>query len=185
VWKLHAAEHATTAEAGDSQNIPQDTDLQSLHQALYVAAEGGHASVVKFLCQHVDVSQPCLLQYSFTESAVKGGSVEVLQTLIKEGARSSPRLLRIAARNGHRDLVEEILSWQTDIPTRGDDSGHTPLREAAVRGHAAVVVAFPHCGTYSNKRQIDTCIAAAPDSCSTELASMVRYNGWWGVCTAL
>jgi ankyrin repeat protein len=59
--------------------------------------------------------------------------------LIKEGARSSPRLLRIAARNGHRDLVEEILSWQTDIPARGDDSGYTPLREAAIRGHADII----------------------------------------------
>ena len=31
VWKLHAAEHATTTEAGDSQNIPQDTDLWTLY----------------------------------------------------------------------------------------------------------------------------------------------------------
>jgi ankyrin repeat protein len=140
VWKLHAAKHATTADAGDSQNIPQDTDLRTLHQALCFAAKHGHASVVKFLCQHVDVSQPCLLQCPFAESAAEGGSVEGLQTLIKKGARSAPRLLRIAARNGHRDLVEEILSWQTtDISARDDDSGYTSLHEAAARGHAAVV----------------------------------------------
>lgn len=66
--------------------------------------------------------------------------MEVLRTLIKEGARSSPRLLCIAVGNGHRDLVEEILSWQTtDTSARDDDSSYMPLHEAAVRGYADIV----------------------------------------------
>lgn len=47
------------------------------------------------------------------------------------------------------------------------------------------VMACPDCGTYSNERQIDTCIAAAPNPCSAGIAGMVRYNGWWGVYMSL
>ncbi|KAF4629990.1 hypothetical protein G7Y89_g8152 [Cudoniella acicularis] len=153
VWKQNAAKNATIVEAGDSQNIPRDTDLRTLHESLCFAAEGGHASVVKLLCQYVDVSQPCLLDCSFTESAVKGGSVDVLQTLIENGAKLSPRLLRIAAGNGRRELVHEILRWQTtDISAQDDDSGYTALHEAAGGGHADIVETLLHHGANPNTK---------------------------------
>jgi glucuronate isomerase len=39
-------------------------------------------------------------------------------------------------------------------------------------------VAFTDCGTYSNEHQIDTYSATHCDSCSTKVASMVKYRLW-------
>jgi hypothetical protein len=51
----------------------------TLHEALSRAAEGGHIAIVELLCQHVDVSKPCMTGISFTMSASIGGSTEIMQ----------------------------------------------------------------------------------------------------------
>lgn len=118
MWKQNAAKHATTAEAGDSQNIAQDTDLWTLHKSLYFAAEGGHAPVVKLLCQYVDVSQPCLLGCSFTESAAIGGHADVVETLLHHGANPNTKTEKgfTAWDLADSKIIMDILErWGTDI----------------------------------------------------------------------
>ena len=69
----------------------------TLDEALSCAAERGHLAVVELLCQYVDVSKPCMTGTPFTTSASIGGSIEVLQLLLRLRAGLDPSALYTAA----------------------------------------------------------------------------------------
>lgn len=94
----------------------------TLHEALSRAAKGGHLAVVELLCQHVDVSKPCMSGIPFTMSASFRGSRETMQMLLRLCVELGPSALRCAADRGHLALVLDILSRRLmDVSNRDSD----------------------------------------------------------------
>lgn len=118
----------------------------ALHEALSRAAGRGHLAVVELLCQHADVSKPCMTGTPFTMSASIGGSTEVMQMLLILGAELDPSALYNAADQGHLALVLDILSRRPMDVFYPDSEGRTPLHHAAKKGHADIVQTLLHDG---------------------------------------
>ncbi|ELR03176.1 hypothetical protein GMDG_06002 [Pseudogymnoascus destructans 20631-21] len=114
----------------------------ALHEALSCAAGRGHLAVVELLCQHVDVSKPCMTGTPFTMSASIGESTEVMQMLLRLGAGLDPSALYNAADQGHLALVLDILSRRPMDIFYPDSEGRTPLHHAAKKGHADIIQAL-------------------------------------------
>ncbi|KAH6704285.1 ankyrin repeat-containing domain protein [Leptodontidium sp. MPI-SDFR-AT-0119] len=145
-WPQNAPQRATTHEKLEQLTEPwKHASLPwILQEALHRAAKGGHVEIVKLLCQHVDVSVPSINGNTFTSSAAKGGSIEIMESLLELGAELDSFALGIAARHGHLALVTNIIS-RRPMDVFGD-TDRTPLHDAAENGHADIVKILLHHG---------------------------------------
>ncbi|RDL30199.1 Uncharacterized protein BP5553_10477 [Venustampulla echinocandica] len=143
IWQRHAPQRAPTCDEWNQLTEPWDEAGRpwTLQDALHHAAKGGHLKVVELLCQHIDVSKPSISGTLFTTSASQGGSIEIMQILLKYGAELGPSALYNAIIEGHLALALDILSRRPmDASYRGsNDCNQTLLHYAAKKGHADIV----------------------------------------------
>jgi ankyrin repeat protein len=113
---------------------------------LVVAAEHGHAGVVRLLLERgADVNASDYYNYTALNNAARQGHEEVVSILLSCGANSSRRsvtgstALIVASFTGHLDVVRQLLQHMAG---RGlderDDYGCTALRGACSSGHVEV-----------------------------------------------
>ncbi|OBT87255.1 hypothetical protein VE02_02940 [Pseudogymnoascus sp. 03VT05] len=141
IWQRDAPQRCMTFEESNRVTIKWDEAERqwTLHEALSCAAERGHLAVVELLCQYVDVSKPCMTGTPFTTSASIGGSIEVLQLLLRLGVGLDPSALYTAADWGHLALVLDILSRRLMDVFYRDSKGRAPLHYAVKKGHTDIV----------------------------------------------
>jgi ankyrin repeat protein len=114
---------------------------------LICAVAGGSVAVAELLLMRgADVNAHGALPSPLFHAAANGDLVMV-QLLLANGANTLPRsredpwsLLWIAAKNGHFNIVEALLSYPVEKPyVNNKITTWEPLRDAAKRGHGRVV----------------------------------------------
>lgn len=116
-------------------------------RALDGAAQGGHIEVVTLLLSQ-DASLLNLPGYherTALMAAAGGGHVELVSLLLKHGADPRARMsggtraLDFAAQEGHLEVVEQLLAYDSGLLDLPGDDDCTALIMAAGRGHLALV----------------------------------------------
>jgi len=103
-------------------------------EALREALKRGHMTIVDLLMDQNQFVHPTSVSH-----AVKYGRLNAFQVMMKRSDGSGQgieldRLLRLAAKRGHADIIRELAALGANV--RSDDY---PLRWAALGGHAAAV----------------------------------------------
>lgn len=115
--------------------------------AVYVAAEHGHAELIRILVEEYggDARAPANNGVTPLHIAAEGGHVEVIKTLVQLGADVSLPInggwtpLHIAAENGHADAVTALVTFGNADLFSTMDNGATPFFLAAENGHTDVI----------------------------------------------
>ena len=117
--------------------------------ALYMAAENGHADVMRVLLDQPEGRKAIdseTRQHTPLQIAAHEGHESVVRLLLEHGAAASTATgggetaLHLASQQGHVQCVRELLEKISDINAAiPDRNGHTPLTLAAENGHEAVV----------------------------------------------
>lgn len=133
----------------DRCGMPADSTHRN-HEVrpLSLAADNGHAAVVRFLAERgdVDVDSTDYAGKTALAKAAANGHEAIVRILAARDDVDADRgdgfgitPLAIAAHNGHEDIVR-FLADRPDVDADSKDNfGETPLYEAARRGHAGVV----------------------------------------------
>jgi len=92
------------------------------------AARAGHLDCVKELATEADLSLTDKMNRGIVEVTAQAGSLEVLKYLrtILDQSSITNATLHCAAREGHADIIKQLLDWEAD-PHKLDDQGRTPL----------------------------------------------------------
>lgn len=105
------------------QLAQQDKDAHDINFAFQLAAEKGHAEVVRFLLQHgADVHAQ---DYEALRLGASNGHLEVVRLLVEHGANvhaDDDWPLRWAVSNGHLEVVRLLLEHGADINALDDGS---------------------------------------------------------------
>ncbi|PPS15030.1 hypothetical protein GOBAR_AA05549 [Gossypium barbadense] len=122
---------------------------QSGETALYVAAECGHADLVKEIMKHCDIVLAGLKArngYDAFHIAAKQGDLEVLKILMKANLELSMTFdsynttaLQTAASQGHTEVVKFLLEKGSNVAAIARNNGKTALHSAARNGHLEIV----------------------------------------------
>ncbi len=106
-------------------------DFINILDQLSAIARSGHWNMIERILPHLSTS---LKRYIFTQ-IVRGGHLKIIQHLVQDGVRfNDPIFLRIAAMNGHLEVVKYLISLN-----HYDDDYTLALEGAAGRGHLDVV----------------------------------------------
>ncbi|TYI87475.1 hypothetical protein E1A91_D04G137700v1 [Gossypium mustelinum] len=122
---------------------------QSGETALYVAAECGHADLVKEIMKHCDIVSAGLKArngYDAFHIAAKQGDLEVLKILMEANLELSMTFdsynttaLQTAASQGHTEVVKFLLEKGSNVAAIARNNGKTALHSAARNGHLEIV----------------------------------------------
>ncbi|KAG4205042.1 hypothetical protein ERO13_A04G078400v2 [Gossypium hirsutum] len=122
---------------------------QSGETALYVAAECGHADLVKEIMKHCDIVLAGLKARNGHDAfhiAAKQGDLEVLKILMKANLELSMTFdsynttaLQTAASQGHTEVVKFLLEKGSNVAAIARNNGKTALHSAARNGHLEIV----------------------------------------------
>jgi|SRR5579872_4187629 len=84
--------------------------------ALALAAKGGHLLVVKeLLMRCAKVNLPACGGVTALMLAAEGGYLDIVRELIKYGAKVNKTALKLAIKNGHSEVVHELLRSMDDL----------------------------------------------------------------------
>lgn len=128
------------------RNANNESTANSRHQALRAAARAGHENIVQLVLepQYMQGDSEALYKDAVIE-AIKGGHASLAQSLIKQkqidiSALMNKRILAAAVYHGHNDIVCKALENGADPNAResGDSHRDSPLRQAAMKGHANI-----------------------------------------------
>jgi ankyrin repeat protein len=127
------------AKAGNLEMVQylaeQGVSTFILEDALYLVANYGHLSIVKYLFS-LDMCTDAMCNRALVES-VKNGHLDVMKYLIKRGVRGSVRdgsALCCAAGYGHLDIVEYLVELEP-VPVQPYQSS---VRCAMLSGHKQI-----------------------------------------------
>jgi ankyrin repeat protein len=108
--------------------------------ALYSAASRGHKEVVELLIANGAYVNPIAdVGDTPLDGAIKYKQNETADLLRKHGGNKGEELkaLRVAAGNGHLEVVKQAIADGIDVNTK-DKNGTTPLHLAAIQGHTEI-----------------------------------------------
>ena len=148
---------------------------------LHVTARFGSTSMVELLtAKGADVSVEDGDGLTPLWYARNGGHVEIVELLLKRGARDDapPTALFAAARAGNAETVNMLIERGADVNAT-DDWNRTPLYLAAARGHTAVTELLLNSGANPNVRSDTsetTALIAATDNRHDDIASLLVAN---------
>ncbi|POM63853.1 Hypothetical protein PHPALM_20697, partial [Phytophthora palmivora] len=153
VLRLLAAEK----QAEDEAQVGGRITKQQLVQALFLACEGGHLSVVSDLLLLTELDANVLMDENVSPLylACQMGFVAIASLLLERGADPSFRrpagvsCLYIAAQEGHDQVVRLLVDAGADVHAKMDDLS-TALHIAARMGRTAVSRALLRCGARLN-----------------------------------
>lgn len=147
-----------------------------LSQAVYLAAEGGHDTVVKTLCDRgfSIYERDKSTGWDALEVAVYNGHDAVVRILLMAGLieknpwedepqepdqwylKGLTKPLHLAVKNGHSAIVRTLFELSTLDQTQKDQDGEIPLHKAAKTGNSAIVDALlENCGGVDKKALLE------------------------------
>ena len=142
------------------------------------AAEAGRVEVVGSILDHVG-DTPSHLS-ALLRSAAGRGDARLVSLLAARGADLADGApLNIAARKGFVAVAEALFEFQVS-PNRPDSTGATPIYDAAVGGHAAMVSMLIRHGASANVRDGesgDTALYAASSLGHAEVVRILLAHG--------
>lgn len=134
----------------------------------YGAVEGGALDVLQFVLERGASSTAGKAGYSPLHRAAMDDRVDLIDALRAAGADPLARSERgldalvAAAEAGSMSAVEHLLSLGADVNQAGTTFGVTPLNQAAMNGHAAVVRRLLDAGASVDVRLTGSHVGATP-----------------------
>lgn len=152
--------------------------------ALHIAAEKGHTFLVGLLLSHgTALEAPDSMERTPLHLAAQNGHEDVVGLLLSGAQlaledRNGLTALLLAARSGHRGVVEKLLTSGAHFESRGG-SGKTPLMWAAEMGHEEVVKLLLKAG--ADPRAVgsanQTPLISAAENGHTEVVGLLLNSG--------
>ncbi|KAK7453272.1 hypothetical protein VKT23_011948 [Stygiomarasmius scandens] len=125
---------------------------------LHIAAENNDLDLIKILLNKgINIDEMDSYDKTALYYAVRGGGLETVRLLLKNGAKASFRYgmdtaVHAAARGGHLDIIKLLAQSGADCNSKQVVWNSTPLHNAAENGHVHVIKFFLEMGIDVNSQ---------------------------------